>query len=315
MPESLATRAPRRLIALGVAALLAAAPFACGDLGEAAFEGDDGSILAPSPTSTSTAPIDASEDNAPPKVTLRGQVVGPANALVAIEVGGLDQVPPPAEGQVGTPLDLFYAYGTSLEDGGHFSVDVPDEKVGVHVYANGFFCGVSDGAVLPTAKGLTISPRPLTRDEAGALPLEPTIVDFTATPPVVMPGQPLTLAATVAAADPDSDPLSAQVVAIEPTSGWAGVFAPPKPGIWGKGYPNGIYGRLVIAPTTPGEYVYYLVAATEACVVSKPAAVHVLVSLTGEGGLEDVDAGDAGDESDASDAADASDASKDGAPD
>ena len=306
MPESLATRAPGRLIALGVAALLAAAPFACGDLGEAAFEGDDGSILVPPPPNTSTAPYDASEDNAAPTVTLRGEVVGPANALVAFELGGLNRIPPPAKGEDGTPLDLYYAYGTSVEDGGHFSVKVPDENVGVHVYASGFFCGVSDGAVLPTKGSVTITPRPLTRDEAGALPAEPTIVDFTSTPQVVMPGATLTLAATVTAADPEHDPLSAQVVAIEPTSGWAGVFAPPKPGTWGKGYPNGVYGRLVVAPTTPGEYVYYLVAATEACVVSRAAAVHVLVSLTGEGGLEDVDANDAGEDSDANDAGDAS---------
>jgi hypothetical protein len=94
------------------------------------------------------------------------------------------------------------------------------------------------------------------------------------------------LSARVEAADPESDPLSEQVLAVEPVSGWAGAFAPPEPGTDGAGYPNGIYGRLVAAPLTPGKYTFYLVAATRACVVSEVATQTVLVTLTGEGGEE-----------------------------
>ena len=73
----------------------------------------------------------------------------------------------------------------------------------------------------------------------------------------------VTLTALVKAADAATDPLSEQVLAIEPASGWAGVFAPPLPGTPGLGYPNGVYGRLVPAPLVPGEYTFYMVAATE----------------------------------------------------
>jgi hypothetical protein len=136
--------------------------------------------------------------------------------------------------------------------------------------------------------------RPLPLGETdGRAPPKPSLTGFTIRPQVAAPGETLTIAAQVEAKDPESDPLSEQVVAIEPTSNWAGILAPPVPGSASKGYPNGVYNRLAPAPLAPGEYVYYLVAATEACVVSDVATARVRVTPTGEGGTDD-GAADAG---------------------
>jgi hypothetical protein len=281
-----------RLLALAALLCVAAAPFACGYLGEPAFTSDDGAVLPPLPTTTEP-PFDANEDTGPPSVTLRGRVVPPLPALVAIELGGLNRIPPAAETETGAirptlQVDPFYTLGTKTEEGGVFSLSVPDEKIGVHVYASGYYCGVPEaGAIEPGTGNISVSPHPLTAGEGGALPPKPIISEFTVTPLAILPGESLTMAAVVTAQDPDHDPLSAQVLAIQPETSWAGVFSPPTPGTWGKGYPNGVYSRLVVGPTTPGTYVYYLVAATEACVVSEPATASVVVSLTGEGGIED----------------------------
>jgi hypothetical protein len=291
-------RAASLLVALAGVGI---APFACGDLGEPAFEGPDGEPTG-QPTSTTTMPTtDAETDSTAPLVRLHGRVHGvarqPPFALVAIELGGLNQKNPAALGPGGeaeptVKIDRLYAYGAATDETGAFSLLVPDEKIGVHVYANGFRCGVPEaGAIVPAKEVVSVTPISLTEGDGSAAPQKPTITDFTASPEVVMPGESVTLAAQVEAADPEHDPLSEQVLGIEPATHWAGAFAPPSPGTSGKGYPNGLYGRLVIAPMETGEYVYYLVAATESCVVSEPARVVVRVSISGEGGLEDADAG------------------------
>jgi hypothetical protein len=335
---------------------LAATPFACGNLGEAAFEGDDGSVVFPPvPTTTSSTAPDV-VDSGPPLVLLQGQVVvarlsqdaglsedagdsgsdgGPADsgdsgdsgspldsgdsgipgdsqgpsdsgipetgeppaALIAIERGGLYVEPAFAKLPDGGPrptiaVDPFYAYGTITNAHGAFRLEVPDEKLGIHVYSSGYYCGVpAAGAIEPGSGRVTIALQPLVGAGGGKPPAQPRITGFTANPTVVLPGESIAMTATVEAQDPDSDPLSEQVLAIEPKAGWAGAFAPTTAGTWGKGYPNGVYNRLVVAPEAPGEYTYYLVAATEACIVSEAAVAHVLVSLTGEGGIDDDEAG------------------------
>jgi hypothetical protein len=278
-------------------------------LGEPPFVGSDGGVVIPSPAPPN--PIDDagnSADGATATVSLAGTVLGPPGdpvvALVAIEVGGLNRQPPDAAGpdggsQPSVAIDPFYRYGTLTSDAGRFTLEVPEGELGVHVYANGFSCGVARaGAIDPRrdamdATDLTAIVRldPLPEDDGGSPPYAPTITGFTVSPEVVPPGAILTLAAEVAAKDPERDPLSEQVLAVEPGSGWAGILAPPLPGTPGRGYPNGIYNRLVEAPGTPGEYFYYLVAATEACVVSKAAVARVLVTLSGEGGLDAADGG------------------------
>jgi hypothetical protein len=292
MPSQAGQRAPglAGLAALAVIAGLSAAPFACGNLGEPAFDVPDGS-----PTATTTPPPPqeaAAPDTSPPRVSLHGRVEGPDGgpllALVAIEVGGLDREPPGAVGpdggvQATLMIDPYYMYGTATDGEGAFSVEVPDEKVGVHVYAAGYYCGVPDAGVrIPGKAAVLVRPLPLAVTDGGKTPERPTITGFTVSPAIVLPGGTLTMAAVVKSGEP-GDPLSEQVLAIEPTTGWAGAFSPPVPGTWGKGYPNGIYSRLVIAPTIPGEYVYHLLAATEACVVSDPVTAHVIVSLTDSG--------------------------------
>jgi hypothetical protein len=285
------------LLLLGSAAPFVCGDLACGDLGEPAFAGSDGSVTSFLPT-FSAATSDAAEDEAggAPKVLLAGTTLGPSGepiaALVAVEVGGLNQENPGAVGADGAVeptlrINPFYQYGTRADEGGAFSLEVPEEELGIHAYAGGFYCGVPEAGAIDPASGATLTLRlqPLAED-GGTPPPQPTIAGFTITPEVVPPGGTLTMSAMVEAADPKHDPLSEQVLAIEPISTWAGIFAPPVPGTPGKGYPNGVYSRLALAPLAPGEYVYYLVAATQACIVGAPATARVLVTPTGEGGFD-----------------------------
>jgi hypothetical protein len=294
------------LVALALAGL-AAAPFACGDLGDPAFEGQDGAMG--DSFDSPQLPVDdaPAEGAAPPLVPLRGTVLtadgGPLSfALVAIEVGGLDQENPGNLGADGAivpsvGIDPFYQYGAQASEKGVFTLDVPDENIGVHVYASGYYCGVPDGGALRAGSAtVSVRPEPLPEEDDGG-PMEPIITGFNVMPAVASPGETLTFAVNVEAVDPASDPLSEQILAIEPVTHWAGIFAPSEPGSEEKGYPNGVYSRLVVAPTAPGLYVYYLVAATKACVVSRFAEVRVLVTPTGEGGLPDADADSLGDSS------------------
>jgi hypothetical protein len=285
---------------LGAGCAAAATSFACGDLGEPAFAGDDGGVTPPEFFDAIAA--DAAEAEASPTlVPLTGAVLDPDTdaglpfAVVAIEMGGLDQTNPGnlgADGGIVPTLTInpFYRYGTLTDDAGAFSLDVPSERVGVHVYKSGFFCGVPEAGTItldgPGEARVLVQPEPTSVVDGGTDTKKPTITGFTATPSILAPGEAITLSARVEAADPESDPLSEQVLAVEPVSGWAGAFAPPEPGTDGAGYPNGIYGRLVAAPLTPGKYTFYLVAATRACVVSEVATQTVLVTLTGEGGEE-----------------------------
>jgi hypothetical protein len=288
-------------LALGLLASSLATPFACGDLGEPAFVGSEGGVAETPPPPASDAEVGAGEASEALKVSLEGTVLNPAGApivgLVAVEVGGLDQENPGAVGPDGSEdptsrINPYYRYGTTTNGAGEFSLDVPLQKLGVHVYANGFYCGVpSAGAIDPssdtTRVTTTVRPLPVEETEGGTVPAKPTVTGFTLSAEVIAPGETLTLAARVDAIDPENDPLSEQVLAIEPRSTWAGILAPPIPGSAVEGYPNGVYSRLASAPTEPGEYVYYLVAATRACVVSDVATARVRVTLTGEGGLED----------------------------
>jgi hypothetical protein len=284
-------------LALSVGSGAAVASFACGDLGKPAFVGSDGDATPTEPSNPIV--LDAAEEEASlVLVPLAGVVRDPDTdaalplAVVAIELGGLDQTNPAAIGPDGGTvptlmINPFYQYGTITDDAGAFSLEVPRGPVGVHVYKGGFFCGVAEASeTRPGKTEVLVKLEPLPVAEGGSTPAKPVISGFTMSPPVVAPGDTIAMSARVEAADPEADPLSEQVVAVEPTSSWAGAFAPPEAGTQEGGFPNGIYGRLVPAPLTPGTYTFYLVAATRSCVVSDLATQTVLVTLTGEAGDE-----------------------------
>jgi hypothetical protein len=281
-------------VGLGVAT-----PLACGDLGVPAFETDDGDVLFDASSTPTPEPSDAANEAEVATAELQGLAALSSGApvggaLVAIEVGGLNLPNPGAVGPDGgtvatLKIDPYYRIGAIADDAGRFSVAVPEGPLGVHVYADGYLCGVPDaGAVTAEAGTVTVTLPPLPAPVGGdsGQSARPVITQFTVQPTVAAPGETVTLTAIVDAVDPAHDPLSEQVLAIEPQTGWAGIFAPPTPGKPGVGYPNGVYGRLVPAPLAPGLYKFYMVAATQACVVSAPASQWLRVTASGEGGLD-----------------------------
>src|SRR5208283_5384207 len=94
------------------------------------------------------------------------------------------------------------------------------------------------------------------------------------------PLAPITFAVRVTAGVAD-DPLSGDVFLVEPVTHWAGALAPPTPAVPGGRYPDGVYNRLVEAPSAPGVYTYTAVAASMAHVSSTPATVVVTITATG----------------------------------
>ena len=121
------------------------------------------------------------------------------------------------------------------------------------------------------ASGLELKVEPL-------LPADqrPVLSDFKATATAVAPGQEITFSVTVRAATP-KDPLSEEVLLVEPTTSVARALDPPSRGVEGKAYPDGVWSTKLAAPTTPGTFTYHVGATTEGCIVGENLTLEVVV--------------------------------------
>jgi hypothetical protein len=282
-----------------VTALLAA-PLACVSAPDNGIPGAPSAILSESLDATIVSDA-AAPPPAPPNVSLVGRVVGVGgdagveNAIVVVEVGGLDRPIPDASAPDGAPLptltsDPYIELSalTPVDEGG-FAFQVPEGAVGLHVLAPSFLeslvattASSADAHPAPTVVALTPLPK-----VDGAPPARPIATELTPSAPYVLPGSPITFLVQVAAASP-SDPLSRDVFLVEPATQMAVALAPPTPGIPGGAYPDGVYSLIVTAPNAVGSYTYTVVAASLGRVTSEP--VSVSVAVTWNGGPAPVDA-------------------------
>jgi hypothetical protein len=206
-----------------------------------------------------------------PRAPFRGRVVdGKTGAplkgsLVFVELCGLyTDNPDPSKGNPN------YRFGTIVGDDGRFMVEVPRGAAGLHTFQPGYRYGFSP--IEDTGStGLELKVEPL-------LPADqrPMLTDFKATPTAAAPGQEITFTVTARAATP-KDPLSEEVLLLEPTSAVARALDPPSRGVQGKGYPDGVWSIKLAAPSAPGAYTYNVGVTTEGCIVGENLTLVVTV--------------------------------------
>jgi hypothetical protein len=271
--------------------------------------GSTGTPAAPYATSTleydAGAPAEASPPP-PPNVTLAGRVTRGGSdasatpAIVVLEVGGLDQADPTGLGDGGDvvptlDVDPFIRYAVLTNSAGDFLARVPEGAVGLHVFdANDL-----EARVLAQASAAHDGSAPLTRvslmpldTEGGAVrrPTAKTPTFSSAEGPkfltYVAAAQAVAFAVLVAAGSA-ADPLSSDVLLVDPLIGFARALAPPTAALPGGPYPDGIYSLLLAAPAKPGVYTYSVLVASMHGVTSEPASVVLTVTTTGGPPLPD----------------------------
>lgn len=200
---------------------------------------------------------------------LRGRVIDTSGAplggsLVFVELCRLySENPDPSKGHPN------YRYGTVARQDGTYEIDVPKGAAGLHTFLPGYQYGAS--VVDDTAaSGIETRVEPLGDKKP------PIINDFTVTPAEVTPGQELRITADVKAATP-KDPLSEEVLVLEETTRVARALDPPRRGIPGKAYPDGLWSTTLSAPTTPGTYTYRFGITTEGCATGETPSRTVTV--------------------------------------
>jgi hypothetical protein len=239
----------------------------------------------------------------PPRVPFGGTVragdAGVPQALVVIETGGLDQPNPAALGADGALMPTllpnpFVRFGALSDTTGAFSFSVPAGTVGLRVLAPGFLelTQELETATSPDATGTAAVVTLVSEgSEAGMTP--PLIVGLNAIPTLVAPGVGVEFAVKAMAGTRD-DPLSEDVLLVAPSLGWAGALAPQTAAVPGGPYPDGLYNRVVSAPTTPGLYTFTAVVASIHRQTSLQASITVTVTANGEPPVPDAGFHDAG---------------------
>lgn len=193
-------------------------------------------------------------------VTLEGVVVDSKTkspvpfAVVAIEKGGLYL--PISDYSKPNPA---YAFGAIAGADGRFSIVVPDGVSGVHGFANDYlYRGTKfDSTVSNGLFTVEVEARP-------AAIAKPTISGASLAPASASPGATITVHADLHAAVA-TDPLSDEVILVEPTSHACIALAPPTTPVDRDHYPDGAYTGTFVAPNTPGTYKYALTATTAGC--------------------------------------------------
>lgn len=277
---------PRLTYAVVIAAALAEA---CGG-------GDTGTPAEPGPLESllydgGVTRAEASPP-APPTVLLAGTVrkpgvdAGASGAFVVAEVGGLG----PDGGTATLDTDTAIRYGNVTGAGGAFGLAVPAGTIGLRVFDPDYLESKTLVMTAPSRDAApattTVSLVPLPATDGGKL-RRPTTKGLTISSAIgaivvtyVVPSEPVAFAADVAAGSTD-DPLSGDVILVQPETGWAGALVPPAPAVPDGPYPNGVYSLLVAAPAAVGVYTYTLLAASKSGVTSEPASVVLHVTATG----------------------------------
>lgn len=190
-----------------------------------------------------------------------------SKSLVVVEIGGPYRPYPDS-----TKASPFYQFSGITADDGTFDILVPPVQIAIHSYSNDYHYGNGLEVTDPSAAGIAISQSPMDP----AREKKPTVTGFTA-PQSVQAGADLTFQAMVAHGN-DTDPLSDEVIVFEPLGFWAAELDPPGGRLANNGFPDGLWKRTIKAPTTPGDYTYYLHATSEQCVNSDRAMVTVNVT-------------------------------------
>jgi hypothetical protein len=203
-------------------------------------------------------------DGGPLKVT--GRVVEKAhdggtpqpipNAMVSVEYGGL--YVPYCNRALASP---YYVFGTYTDAQGNFTIDVKHGALlGFHSFATGYYYS---RAPLDTTAGTDVTIETERLPDAQAKPI---VANAGFVQSTVLLGDRVTFTAEVRAASPN-DPLSDEILLVEPTRSWSVELNPPSVGK-PDSFPDGLWKRSFLSPLKGGTYTYYFSATTAGCVTS-----------------------------------------------
>ncbi len=178
-----------------------------------------------------------------------------ANTAIAAEYGGLylsycDMA----------KASPYYVFGALTDATGHFELDARAGMLGFHSFATGY---LYSRALLDTATGLDVT---IAMEPLRPLQPKPMVTNAAFDKTTVAASGPVTFSAEVRAADP-TEPLSDEVLLVEPTRGWSAELDPPRVGKKDD-FPNGTWRRTFNAPDKAGTYTYYFSATTATCATS-----------------------------------------------
>ncbi|MEK6607558.1 MAG: hypothetical protein AABZ30_07860 [Myxococcota bacterium] len=187
---------------------------------------------------------------------------GVPRALVCVERGGLyvnnRWVDEEGRTTVGNPS---FAFGAIADDSGVFEVHLPGARAGLHVFADGYRYGAERVSVDGDIEATVLLEPNLPKDSV------PIVSDLILDPAMVAPGATFRLRVVVFAGSA-LDPLSEEVLAIQPETHACAALDPPAPGSPGVAFPDGEWSRTLVAPSAPGQYETFLVVSTEGCITS-----------------------------------------------
>jgi hypothetical protein len=191
-----------------------------------------------------------------------------ASAVVTLEVGDVyvdfsDRSRP----------SPYYMYGGITASDGTFTVMVPNERIGIHTFTTGYLYAGKVAITDPSAPGTLVKSKAIPAQQAT---YKPVVTAFTATPSTVAAGTPFELSANVVKGTVGTDPLSDEILLVQPDTGFCGEMTPPAPGARDD-YPDGRWARTVFAPAKAGTYTYWLVTTSAGCVTSDNQSLTVTV--------------------------------------
>jgi hypothetical protein len=236
------------------------------------LDGPDATIDAPSKEAgppPDVTEIDAACNQIPlpdgGPVTITGSVIeslsdggvgkGIPDAMVAAEYGVL----------YGCWSDLskgspYYVFGAMTDSQGKFTMKAREGVLGFHSFATGYNytrSKIDDGGTT-TVLAMEANTKPERKPVTSGAKFDKT---------VVAPGAPLTFSVNAKSGVGPQDPLSDELILVEPTESWAIELDPPSAGLKDN-FPDGVWTKTFPAPTKVGTYTYYFSATAAYCETS-----------------------------------------------
>ena len=207
-----------------------------------------------------------------PRDLIRAQVLDAAsgfpleNVIIAAETGGIYVDNP--DKTLGNPA---YVFGAITDAKGTFVLTLDKgQYVGFHTFLDGYRYGQL------SIEGVGYAVAEFTMGKKLAADLSPTLTQPTLSSSTVKPGETITVTVVATAASP-ADPLSEEILVVEPITHFSIAMQPPAPGGMPGAWPDGIWVATFAAPAAPGKYTLHLVGTSENCITADGLTLELTV--------------------------------------
>ncbi len=188
------------------------------------------------------------------------------NVIISGETGGI-YIDNPDK----TQANPAYVFGAMTDAKGTFVL--PLEKgtqVGFHTFLDGYRYGALN------VEGAGYAVTELTMSKKLADDLSPTLTQPTLSSSTVKRGEAITVT-VIATAASQADPLSEEIIIVEPTTHFSVAMQPPAPGGRPGAWPDGTWVATFAAPATAGKYTLHVVGTSELCVTADGLTLELTV--------------------------------------